>query len=67
MNSPKISWVRFLSPMMIGVPVKPMRAQLGRPASRLACRSPAWVRWASSTSTRMLSSSFSTSNFSPAL
>ena len=61
MNSPKISCVRFLAPIRIGVPVNPIRAQFGRPTWRVACRSPAWLRCASSTSTRMLSSSFNTS------
>ena len=61
-ESPKMSLVGFLLPMMIGVPVNPMRAQLGSPASSLACKSPACVRCASSTSTRMVSSAFNTSN-----
>ena len=62
MNSPKISWVRFFSPMMIGVPVKPIRAQLGRALRRLACRLLECERCASSTRTTIASLSLRSPN-----
>ena len=51
--------------MMIGVPVNPIRAALGRAFIRLACSTVAWERWASSTITRIEPDSFSVSNVSP--
>ena len=62
MNSPKISWVRFFSPMMIGVPVKPIRAQLGSALRRFACRVLECERCASSTRTTIASLSLRSPN-----
>ena len=54
-KAPKICPVVFLAALTMGVPVKPMRTQLGRASSRLAWRVLAWERWASSMRTRISS------------
>ena len=60
-DSPRRSWrCTSCAPMMIGVPVNPMRAQLGSALRRLACRALPCDRCASSTSTTMSSEVSST-------
>ena len=53
MYGPKVSMLRRLSDFRSGVPVKPIRMAPGRIAFIALCSLPDWVRWHSSTKTKI--------------